>query len=473
LGLSFWQTSTGKFAYRLPRAHLASAPDGKTIVLSDKEGFHTFDAETGRELGRQACDEGEVKEMAISPDSKLLATTHVVHGTGASQWEYFCCLRDARTGQIGRRFLVPNNSVPGRAFGISETLAFSANGRFLAQAYSRDLNLWVVATGEHRSFPGEPTEVNSDRKERHDKTGQVVAATGKKTEVSSDRKERQDKTRQVVAMTGGPIVVNSDRKERHDKTRQVHISSVIFSPDSKTLATVEGNTVVLHEVATGCVRRRLKGHQDLVYDVAFDPGGRELVSVSFDNTALVWDLANYGLRPIPLSRAQLECLWVDLAGTDAKKAYEAIWALALAPSQTVPFLQNRLLPVPARDSQRIKQLIADLNSQQFQTRSRAAQELESLGELAEPTLREALTTSPSLEARRQLERLLEIRAKAILPPDRLRDLRAIEVLEHIGSPAARQQLEALAGGAPEAWLTQEARESLQRLDKHSGAGRTR
>src|SRR5262249_18328280 len=154
------QISTGKFAwkfaYRLPEtSRLAFAPDGKTILLSDKQGFHTFDAATGRELHRHGCAEGDVWEMAISPDGKFLATTHLVHP------EYFCCLRDARTGQIGRRFLLPRSS----GFGNSRTLAFSANGRFLAKACSHDLNLWVVATGKRlRSFPGEPT---SDRKERH------------------------------------------------------------------------------------------------------------------------------------------------------------------------------------------------------------------------------------------------------------------------------------------------------------------
>ena len=42
---------------------------------------------------------------------------------------------------------------------------------------------------------------------------------------------------------------------------------------------------------------------------------------------------------------------------------------------------------------------------------------------------------------------------------------AIEVLEHIGTPAAKDHLRALAGGAAGAELTRAAAEALKRLDQ--------
>jgi hypothetical protein len=51
----------------------------------------------------------------------------------------------------------------------------------------------------------------------------------------------------------------------------------------------------------------------------------------------------------------------------------------------------------------------------------------------------------------------------ILPPETLQAIRAVEVLEGIGTPDARQLLEALAEGAPEASLTLKAKAALGRL----------
>ena len=47
----------------------------------------------------------------------------------------------------------------------------------------------------------------------------------------------------------------------------------------------------------------------------------------------------------------------------------------------------------------------------------------------------------------------------------LRGLRALHALEQIGTPDAQEQLRKLAGGAPEARLTREAKASLDRLAK--------
>ena len=48
-------------------------------------------------------------------------------------------------------------------------------------------------------------------------------------------------------------------------------------------------------------------------------------------------------------------------------------------------------------------------------------------------------------------------------PEKLRLLRALTVLETVATPEARQVLQTLAGGMPEARLTQEAKAGLERL----------
>jgi hypothetical protein len=51
----------------------------------------------------------------------------------------------------------------------------------------------------------------------------------------------------------------------------------------------------------------------------------------------------------------------------------------------------------------------------------------------------------------------------------LRQIRAVEVLEHIDGLEAGKLLEVLATGAPEARLTQETKASLERLAKVRGS----
>jgi hypothetical protein len=70
-----------------------------------------------------------------------------------------------------------------------------------------------------------------------------------------------------------------------------------------------------------------------------------------------------------------------------------------------------------------------------------------------------------LEVKRRAEELLAAVRDAPLPPDALRGLRAVRVLETLGTKEARAVLAGLARGRPEARLTQEARAALGRLGR--------
>ena len=91
--------------------------------------------------------------------------------------------------------------------------------------------------------------------------------------------------------------------------------------------------------------------------------------------------------------------------------------------------------------------------------------LERLGELTEPAVRQALAGKRTPESRRRLEQILEPLDEPVASPEALRVLRAVEVLERLGTPEAEQVLQSLATGAPEARLTQEAKAALGRSKK--------
>jgi hypothetical protein len=64
-----------------------------------------------------------------------------------------------------------------------------------------------------------------------------------------------------------------------------------------------------------------------------------------------------------------------------------------------------------------------------------------------------------------MQKRLEMLLTALRTPSSatLRTLRAIRVLEYVGTPEASEVLRALSGGAPEARVTEEAKEALDRL----------
>jgi HEAT repeat protein len=140
--------------------------------------------------------------------------------------------------------------------------------------------------------------------------------------------------------------------------------------------------------------------------------------------------------------------------------------LIASPEVAVPLLADRLQPVARADAERIARLIADLDADDFKVRESAASDLAALGELATEALQRALDDPPSEEVRQRAEQIL--RSTSPISPvsgEPLRALRAIEVLEKIGTPEARQILQALAQGEPRARVTRDAASALERLGR--------
>src|SRR5205085_1924120 len=104
---------------------------------------------------------------------------------------------------------------------------------------------------------------------------------------------------------------------------------------------------------------------------------------------------------------------------------------------------------------------ADLDDKCFTVRDKAFAELAKVADRHEATLRKMSEQTESAEARRQLQRLLECAASP--SSERLRQLRAVELLERIGTPQAVALLRELAAGADGAALTFDAQATLRRM----------
>jgi RNA polymerase sigma factor (sigma-70 family) len=441
-----WDAATGAPLRRWDKpgaalTHAAfSLADGLAAASSQGE-VSLWYPETGRErfLGKSDLTwEG----LALSPDGKFLAGVGTRPGANA---ETLVWLWDVAAGKELWK-------VPSRHLFYSQAVGFSPDGRVLATTGGEGVvRFWEPATGQLlRTFPENvvPTVANA-------LALVFVFSPDGRTLLTS----QGQRLRLWEAATG---------KLRFDLPEAApRQGCVAWSPDGRWAVTgTPDGTVRLWEPLTGRERHRFTGHRGAVMSLAFSADGRTLVSASVDSTVLVWTIPS--LRPThaagttDLSAEELAQLWDDLKGDDAERAYRATKRL-VSGTGTVAFLVRRLRPAAAIEEQRLAALLKGLKSDRLALRQKATQEAEKLGNSAEPVLREVLNGKPALEVRLRIEWLL---ARIATPAgEQLRALRAVEVLEHVGDPLARQLLERLAKGEPDARLTREARASLQRLDR--------
>jgi RNA polymerase sigma factor (sigma-70 family) len=516
--IRLWDLASGRELFAEQRGHdsqvnsVAFAPDGKLLASGGENGqVWLWETATGKPL--RELRGTSVRQVAFSPDGRRLALL----SPGVYYSGKFIDVHDVATGK--KCFQLP----PGDAFagagtrGVRHrqvsTLAFSPGGKTLVSADWKQpqgtrrevicgLNVWEASTGRRLrrfEFPGFRPECLAFHP-----GGKAVALAGC-SEEGTIRLWDLGQGKEVLSLRGHPnlamsVAISPEGRRLvsggHDRTVRLwevatgkeilvwkghrrEITAVAFSPDGRLVAssgasrgdsarTLGPACIRLWDPATGKEVQRLQGHHSLVTSLAFAPDGSRLASGLRNSTVLLWEVSrlerNLRRQGLRLSPKELEAFCSDLAGEDARKAHTAIWTLAAAPNRALPLLKRLVRPAPGPDPARLRRLIADLDSNRFAVRQSAFRELESLGAEAAATLRQALAGKPTLETRKRLEELLA-RTNVLHAGEVLRGVRAVEVLERIATPEARQLLTTLTKGAPQARLTQEAKASLARLER--------
>jgi hypothetical protein len=415
------------------------SPDGKTLAAAGydrprKSGLiYRWDAASGKELPQLAGHPGGVRRMLFTPDGK---------GIVSAGFDGTVRLWNLADGKEVRRLRAGAGPVHG--------IALAADGRALATCGQRDgLRLWDLATGKESPL-GRLTP---------DPTLAVALSRDGRLLASGDRSG----VRLWETATGKEVAALQGHKG--------DLSFLIFSADGKRLYTSSyDHAVRVWEVCGGRLACTLAGHTNWVWGIALAPDEKALVSCSYDRRVLHWDLAGVApaARAVPLPARQREACWADLASADAARAYRAVWALAADPAGTLPLLEKHLarrcaagLLAPGR----LAQLIADLDADEYEVREQASEALARAGRRVEPALERALLRPPSLEARRRLEHLLQRLRPGALPPEELTAIRAVHVLEYIGTPPARGLLRKLARQAAGLRLGEESALALVRLSR--------
>lgn len=323
--------------------------------------------------------------------------------------------------------------------------AISPDGRLLAVTTTR-LCVWEVATGKKR-FEFDDIALATDAAFSPD--GRQLAAWGNEGVVLYDVRLGTVVRRWVPPGGGGPGAVQT----------------VCFSPDAKRIAVgCRDGTVHLCDAATGETLVTFDRHEHMVSGLTFSADGKRLISTSHDGTALVWDVTvTAGPRAPVAPVGGMEEAGRLLGSPDAAQAQRALDFCHRNPAEAVKWLGEKV-PVPAAvPPAKIAALVADLDSDDYQTRRGAARDLEAIGGEAVRAVRTAAEKSASPEVRKAAAEILNKLEGPATKPDDLRVLRAVEVLEAVATPDARAVLAKWAAGPPDHRQTTEAAAAVARL----------
>jgi WD40 repeat protein len=458
--------------------------DGKTLALP-REGEPLLDWRTGAAAGRLAEIPGRSgvwRGWCVSPDHKLIAAAEL---NGPVR------LYDGATGKEVRALAGADKT--------STSLTFSADGRRLASCgWDKVIRVWEVATGRplaeftagelfgsdslslsrdgrvlavtcHQNVPAGTVVYTWDVDEKAQLAriqaptwfftpvtvspdGRLVAGGG-----GQDRKHPEAESAVLLwdATTGKEVHALSGHA-----CQVVHPGSVCsFAPDGRLLATGDAaGRLRLWDVATGREVHRFEGHRTTV-TANFSPDGRLLVAASEDAPCFVWDVAGTAGRE-RATPADPGKAWAELAGEDAKAAFQAARRLAASPDAAVALFREKLRPAAAVDDAKVGRLLSDLDAGAFAAREAATAELAAMADRIEPRLR-AARASASAEAVRRLDEVLR---RGLKPsPERVREGWAVTALEWSGTPEAARLLDELAGGAKDDRLTLAAAGARERL----------
>lgn len=304
---------------------LAVSGNGKVLAnLGRDRVIRTWDVDTGKELARWEAQTGGNMRVAVSADGAKVA----VAGTDGRIRVW-----DAAGGEP-RIFGQP--SVAGVSRGASYRLEFAPDGKSLLQVGLEVTNgplkpvvvIWDVEAGKerHRFKQFAAGAVSTSAVRASFSPDHTVMALPLRNEIIlydlSDGKELRRLTnagdgyravltffpdgkrlfalnggtenftiwnvadgtvaRQFGKPAGGPQLMSVSAASRM-------LSTTAFSADGKTLAWIDGATVMLIDTETGKLRNEAFGHVTPLRDADFTPDGKQVITRSVDNAIMRWD----------------------------------------------------------------------------------------------------------------------------------------------------------------------------------------
>ena len=277
-------------AHSSPIAAMAFTGESPKLATADVEGTIKI-WEDARKLNSKSAasmtkkgHEAAITHLGFSRDGKQLVSTSA--DKTARVWEM------DHTGTAIR--------VLERAGGGCFSARFSPDGQWIAAAVGGSVRLWDAATGKlvRDLSPGEQRPVSSVAFSPADVR---LLAAGYGGEADGPNVALLD----IDAGTELARLPAANDLAGHDPGKlSVVVSALAFSPDGRYLVAglgspnlfspaISANPLLVWEVATRQLIRRLKGHTGFCTSLEFSSDGRLLASGSHDGTAILWSTESW------------------------------------------------------------------------------------------------------------------------------------------------------------------------------------
>lgn len=250
------------------------------------------------------------------------------------------------------------------------------------------------------------------------------------------------------------------------------VNSLAFSADGRFLVSTSfDDTAIVWDILTKEIVARFEGHSENVNSSAFSSIDLTVAtgaSGPSDSSILIWDLKSmiFKTRVFPKAFDSFEVVWKELGSNFPDQAFMAMQAIIANRDDWV----NRISDKIGIDNQTISQTeimnwIEQLNSPKFKIREDASEKLLAARGAAEPFLQAVLKDPVSTEVEYRVTRILQRpMQRPKMKFDELRRLhRSIFALEMLASPAAQQVLANIAHGHANIDVAQDAGDSLERV----------
>jgi len=417
-GIDVWDIDQRKVIRRIPLSETAAtdqfcvSEDGGTAAVGDGEAIRVFSVASGKEMSHidikpyETTNHGVTPDTRLSADGTLITARYKLSSDKDDNGLFFIAVRDVESGQ--ELYRGASHGIIGGEQGF---YGFVRGGYFLT-------------TGGENAPKGTGFVLVREVATAGAVVQTITCPIGGYFDYPPDFPFFLTQSMQGVLRCWS---LDSGRVLYEGKPREFHVGTTLFPGGRRFILAWSGERFVIGETP------------------------KEVV-----------DLATH-LNFRNLAEKEFSGLWGRLLG-EPKDAYEAAAELASGGDSTVEFLKRRW-KLPAFDESAARRLVETLIADGDTKRDGAIAALERMGPRALSILRDALSraskgSGPAPEIESLIARLS---GSAISDADELRRVRAIDVLERIGTKEAADFLSVVAKGPSLARETRYAVGSLRRL----------